>query len=167
VSLRVALLCAAPRPQAAALAAGLAAAGHRPARVAPPAVLRLLDAGLGLRRYEPGAAAVPWLARAAARRAPDAAHAFSIAEAAAAARSGRPALWSVLGPVGRGDLSARRSTFALLREGLAGCTLLAADAEVAASLARWLGVQAPVVAPADLPARLPGLLRTPRGTPSP
>ncbi len=151
-------MSAAPRPEARALAAGFEAAGHRVEWVGAPAALGPLNRLLAFRAYEPGVAAVPLLARALARRAPDAAHAFSIAEAAAAARSGRPAVWSVLAPVGRADLASRRWRLRLLQEALAGCVAVAADAAVAASLDRWLGVQAAVVAPAELPGRFGVLL---------
>ncbi|CAA9482258.1 MAG: hypothetical protein AVDCRST_MAG30-870 [uncultured Solirubrobacteraceae bacterium] len=132
------------------LAAGFEAAGHRVERVVAPRALRPLD----FRGYEPGAAAVPILARVLKRRAPDLALAQSIAGAAAAARSGHPAVWCVLRPVARAELASRRSRLALLREALAGCALVAADEAVAASIDRWLGARAVVIAPAELPQRV-------------
>jgi hypothetical protein len=151
-ALTVTLLDAGASPDADDLACGLRAAGHRAAVIHAPTPLRGVDRVLRRRAFEPHAAAVPAAHAALRRDAPDAAHAFTLPDAYAAARwsarSGRPAVLSFGSALGRDTVAARRLRLKFLTAALSGCAAFtAADDEVAASVERWLGVRARVLDP--------------------
>ena len=131
------------------LARALATAGHDPAVLAPGRVGALLEAALRPRKLGEGLGHMPTAALAVRRGRFDVAHAFSPA-AALAARAARVAVLTFPAPVQRERLADRRLRVATLQRALAGsAAVVAPDLEVQASLRRWLGVEARVLAPAD------------------
>ena len=112
--------------------------------VTAAAPLRALEALRARRGFEPGSAAMPFIAAALDRSGADVAHAFTIADGAVAARSGIPAVLTFPWVPSRETVAARRGRLALLQEALAGCRVVAPDEATAAGLERWLGVRAPV-----------------------
>ena len=116
--------------------------------VAPPAP-RVLDTALRARKLGDRLAGVPpaWLAL--RRGGFDLAHAFSVEDALATAAWRGPLVLTIKAPPQRSELAARRGRLSTALWALARAdVVLAADAEVAAGLARWLGVEAGVLAAA-------------------
>jgi hypothetical protein len=112
----------------------------------------LPDAPLRLRKIgeRPGRLAGAWLALRSGDY--DLAHAFTAQDAAAAVhwarRAGRPALFTCCEPLRRATLAHRRLRLATLRLAVEQTdAVIAPDAEVAASLRRWMAVEARVVEP--------------------
>lgn len=136
-------------------------------------ILRLPRPGQGrlLRRlYEPYLTHVP-LSYAALRAGDyDLAHAVHPPDALAAARwrrvTGRPALLSYLGVPDHAGLLERRGRLELIRSALRGCDAVVALSRYAAdAFERWLGYQAPVIAPGvDVRAFKPAAARCERPT---
>jgi hypothetical protein len=143
---RIALL-EPPGPQ---LERVLAAAGHEVAVLGPTRAGALLEAALRLRKLGEGLGHAVPAALAVGRGRFDVAHAFCPA-AALAAGGARAAVLTFATPVTRERLADRRLRIATLERALAGSTVVAPDAEVQASLRRWLGVEARVLDPADGP----------------
>ncbi|MFL5843971.1 MAG: glycosyltransferase family 4 protein [Solirubrobacteraceae bacterium] len=142
------------------LARGLQVAGHAPTIVtASPGdavqdgvtvrrVRRLPEDRLERRGFERHLTHVPFAVRATRALAPDVVHALYPADAAGAARLGRPLVHSYMGIPHRTALVARRERLRITHE-----AVRAADATVVLSttardaFARWLGVEARVIAP--------------------
>lgn len=112
--------------------------------ISATAPLRALEALRARRGFEPGMTAMPFMAAALRRVDADIVHAFTLADAVVAARSGLPAAFSFPWVPSRATVAARRGRLALLEEALHGCVVLASDDATAAGLARWLGANAPV-----------------------
>ena len=132
-AVRVALLCPPDDPEVSDLRAGLEARGHA-VKVIP--------------------ARIPLAAVALQRRRFDLAHAFSLPDAAAAARwssrTGRPAVWSLREEPDRATLASRRGRFDLVRSAVGGVrAVVAPDRRVADACRRWLGAEAEVIDPRD------------------
>jgi hypothetical protein len=147
--LRIALL---DHTGAAAAADALAAAGDP--TVVSSSGFSLIAKLLALRKIGDRPDRVPATWRALASGAFDVAHAFTPQDAAVAAlwsrRSGRPSVFTVTEPVGRERLADRRLRLAQWRLALDGVSaVVAPDAQVAESLARWMAVEARVIALAD------------------
>ena len=144
--MRVALL----EPPA-GLASALDAAGHDVSvlrRGRPGAVL---EAALRPRKLGEGLGHVPAAALAVRRGRYDVAHAFSPA-AALAAGAARAAVLTFAAPVRRDGLADRRLRRGTLERALdVADAVVAPDAEVAASLRRWLAIEARILDAADGP----------------
>jgi hypothetical protein len=153
---RVALLCGDRRGHAAAdeLGRALRAAGHE-------ALLLDRDGGaaealLRRRGFTDALTALPLGAAALARGGFDVAHAFSPPDAAAALlRRRAPVVFTCVETLGRDRLADRRLRLALLRRAVEESDALVAPGEpAAAALARWLAVDARVLAPDDAEGHL-------------
>lgn len=110
-----------------------------------------LDAVLRVRKLGDGLGGTAVAALALRRGGFDIAHAFS-AEAALAATwaNGSASVLTFTAPVRRERLADRRLRLAVLERALARSgAVVAADEAVRASLERWLGIDAPVLDPAD------------------
>jgi glycosyltransferase involved in cell wall biosynthesis len=149
------------------LGRGLLAAGHSPTIICGhggrPAeaiedglrilrVPRLPESRLERRGFERHLTHVPFSVRALTREAPDVAHALYPADAAGAARwarrHGRPLILSYMGIPHRSALVARRERLRLTRSAVAGATATCVLSRTARdAFARWLGVEARVIAP--------------------
>jgi Glycosyltransferase Family 4 len=148
---RIALLDHSRRERAAELARALAAAGHDAELIAPRS---LPDAPLRLRKIgeRPGRMPGTYMALRGGRW--DVAHAFTAQDAAVAARwsrvSGQPAVYTCAEPLRRATLADRRLRLELLRRAVEGsAAVVAPDPDVAASLRRWMAVEARVIEPAS------------------
>jgi hypothetical protein len=131
------------------LARALGDAGHEAAVIAPRS---LPDAPLRLRKIgeRPGRLPGTYLALCAGGW--DLAHAFTAQDAWAAVRwsrvTGRPSVFSCAEPLRRATLADRRLRLALLRRAVEQTdAVIAPDPEVAASLRRWMAVEARLIEP--------------------
>jgi Glycosyltransferase Family 4 len=144
---RIALLDHGRRGPAGELDRALAAAGHDSRLIGPRS---LPDAPLRLRKVgdRPGRMPGAYVALRGGRW--DVAHAFTAQDAAVAAcwsrTSGRPAVFTCTEPLRRATLADRRLRLALLRRAVEGsAAVVAPDPDVAASLRRWMAVEARVI----------------------
>jgi hypothetical protein len=138
-------------PAAAALAAALREAGHE-ADVIAPAPSRLPEAVLRRRGFTGPLTHLPLSVAALARGGYEIAHAFSPPDALAARlwrrRSGGLVVYTCTEALGRERLADRRLRLALLTAALEESDAVTATGPAeAAALARWMLVDAPVVAP--------------------
>ena len=155
------------------LADGLVAAGHEPQLITshPGATTRTVEDGLLVSRmWRPPQERLrrrmyePWLTHAALsalelrRSKPAVAHALYPTDGAVAARWGGPSVLSYMGLPHRASLANRRLRLRLTLEAVHGCDAVVALSQTAADhFARWLGVEARVIAPGvDLEAFTPG-----------
>jgi Glycosyltransferase Family 4 len=151
--LRVALLAPPGERSPQALADRLAEDGHDPRVIAgsPSALLRPLEARLAQRRCEEGLSRVPIGYLALVRGDDELAHAFSLADALAAARwaarTGRPAVYSHAGVPHHAALTARRFRLRYMERVCRVCTVVAESPAAAEAFKRWLGVDACVIEP--------------------
>jgi phosphatidylinositol alpha-mannosyltransferase len=142
------------------LAGGLLAGGHAPTIVtsgAGPAAIdgipvvrvpRLPEGRLERRGFERHLTHVPFAVRAARRLRPDVVHALYPADAAGAARLGRPLVHSYMGIPHRTALVARRERLRLTAEAARCAAVTCVLSETARdAFHRWLGVEARVIAP--------------------
>lgn len=145
-------------PPEPALARGLAAAGHDVRALGRGRAGAALEAALRPRKLGDGLGHAAVHALAVRRGAFDLVHAFSPANALAtrgarlAVRGGGApvAVLTFPAPVERAGLADRRLRLATLERAIAGAdAVLAGDEEVAASLRRWLTIEARVLAPGD------------------
>ena len=151
MSLRVALVHHAPAPPITqTVERAVAAAGHEAVRIVarplPPveAVLRLRGFALPLSHLPASALAI-------ARGGFDVVHAFSVPDAAAAIAAGRlPVVFTPAEPLDRARVADARLRLRMLERVLRdAAAVTAADEAQRESLARWLLVDAPVIAPSD------------------
>jgi hypothetical protein len=157
--LRIALVAQTPGP-ADVLAEALRRSGHR-ADLIHGASLRAADALLARRGFSVPLTPVPSAAAALLRGGYDIAHAFSPADGAAARAwrrvAGGPVVYTCGEVLERGSLANGRLRLALLQGAIERSDArVAADDEIAASLVRWLAVEAEVIPgdDADTHARL-------------
>lgn len=120
--------------------------------ISAPAVLRGAEALRARRGFEPGVLTMSRAERAVRRLRPDLVHAFSLPDAAVAAGTRRPAVLSFPFVPDRSTVASRRGRLALIEAAVQGCHIVAPDAATAEGLARWLGVDAPVVGASAMPA---------------
>lgn len=165
--LRIALADQDAAPASGELARALTGHGHV-ARLVSVSPLAGAEALLARRGFTTGLSVVPRLAAILLSGRFDVVHAFSVADAAGAR------LWSRLTGgtmaftcrevVSRATVADRRLRLALLRYAVGPeGTVLAASAEAASALARWLAVEATVLAPGDAAAHTAFYRATGRG----
>lgn len=154
------------------LGAGLAARGHRVRLLtahdgrtrttdedgmAVTRQRRLLAGRLERRRFEEHLTHVPRTLLDLRRHDDELVHAVHHADAAAAIRSGRPAVWTYLGIPHRAGLANRRLRLRLVTEAMTRATPVVLSAAAADAFAHWLGVRPHVIHPGvDLDAFTPG-----------
>jgi glycosyltransferase involved in cell wall biosynthesis len=92
-------------------------------------------------------AAMPLTARELRRGDFDVVHAFHFTDGALAARSGRPAVYSVMGVIEPRAIANKRRKLGLIQEATRGTTVLALSDAAAGSVWRWLGVRARTIYP--------------------
>jgi hypothetical protein len=113
---------------------------------------------LASRRCEEHLSRVPFSYLALVRGDDDVAHAFSLADAVAAARwaerTGRPAVYSHAGVPDHATLTARRFRLRYTDRVGRACTVVADSEAAAEGFDRWLGVKARVIDPGDAGAHL-------------
>jgi len=147
---RVRLVTSHPGPRTRAVEDGMEVVRLRRAR--------LLDARLRRRRFEEHLTHLPaaWLDL--RRHDDDVVHALHHADAQAAIRSGRPAVWTYLGVPHRAGLANRRRRLDLVERAIAGSAAVVVLSDAAAdAFERWLGVRPRVIHPGvDLDAFTPG-----------
>jgi hypothetical protein len=160
---RVALLDQAGGPCASELAGSLGAAGIEAALLGPQPLARAAERVLARRGFADGLVHVP-LARARLLRGGfDVVHAFTAPDALGALVARRPVVFTCGVPLDRGSLADRRLRLHMLeRSTQEADAVLAADAEVAASMERWLAIDAAVLDASGY-ARLYGELLARRG----
>jgi glycosyltransferase involved in cell wall biosynthesis len=115
------------------------------------------DGRLIRRGYEDHLTHVPFTYLALRRDPPDVVHALHHADAQAAIRSGRPAVWTFLGVPHRSGLANRRLRLDLVTKAIAGSAAVTVLSEAAArEFRRWLGADPRVIHPGvDLDAFTP------------
>jgi glycosyltransferase involved in cell wall biosynthesis len=154
------------------LGAGLAARGHRvrllTAHDGPTTTStedgmevvrqrRLPGARLERRRFEQHLTHVPLTYLNLRRHDDELVHAVHHADAAAAIRSGRPAVWTYLGVPHRAGLANRRLRLRLVTEAMTRATPVVLSEAAADAFDHWLGVRPQVIHPGvDLDAFTPG-----------
>jgi glycosyltransferase involved in cell wall biosynthesis len=154
------------------LGAGLAARGHRvrivtahdgPTRTADEDGMRVTrlrrpPAGrLARRRFEDHLTHVPLTLLDLRRHDDELVHAVHHADAAAAIRSGRPAVWTYMGVPHRAGLANRRLRLRLVTDAMTRATPVVLSAAAADAFRFWLGVDPRVIHPGvDLDAFTPG-----------
>jgi glycosyl transferase family 4 len=160
---RVALLDHAAGPYASELVGSLRAVGIEADLLGPQAGARAAERLLGRRGFADGLAHVPLATARLLRGRFDVAHAFTAADAFGALAARRPVVFTCTEPLDRGSLADRRLRLHMLERATQDAdAVLAAGEDVAASMQRWLAIDAAVLDASGY-ARLYGELLARRG----